>query len=316
MAVGLSRIAVRLPRRTEPVADVLARTGHGPLERKVFTRIYGLRDTPTLAPDERMADLLVEAGTAALDGGQAQLVLYGHTMLTQEFQLDGGFADRLRAGLGLPDAELYGVSHVNCVSVLRSLELAHRYLRRPTATQEDRVLVIGGDQASVHEASRVIPAMAVGGDGAVGVVARRGAGRYRYLGGATLRDVRFHRNLQLSRDDSRLFGEVCQRGAVEVVTRAALAAGLSTGDIDWVMPHLSNRMFWRTFSAGTGIPADRICLDLIAERGHNFGGDALMALEHADRAGQLRPGDRCALVSLALGAYFQATLVEVQEDSR
>ena len=314
MDLGLSRVAVRLPGTAEPVGAVLERTGHGPAERKVFTRVYGLRDTLTLAPGERWEDLLVAAGRAALDGGDAGLVLYGHTMLTQEFQLDGGFAARLRRRLGLPAAELYGISHVNCVSVLRALELARRYLARPGATPGDRVLVLGGDHASVHEPSRVIPGMAVGGDGAVGLVAQAGVGRYRYLAGATARDVRFHRNLQLSRADSRLFGQVCQQGAVDVVARAARAAGLAFGEIDWVMPHLSNRMFWRSFASQTGIPADRIFLDLIPERGHNFGGDALMALDHADHAGRLRPGHRCALVSLALGAYFQATVVEVQEE--
>ncbi|WP_062216622.1 3-oxoacyl-[acyl-carrier-protein] synthase III C-terminal domain-containing protein [Streptomyces sp. NBRC 109706] len=314
MDVGLSRVAVRLPGTSEPVGAVLERTGHSAVERKVFTRVYGLRDTLTLAPGERWEDLLVAAGRAALDGADAGLVLYGHTMLTQEFQLDGGFADRLRRRLGLPDAELYGISHVNCVSVLRSLELAGRYLARPGASPDDRVLVLGGDHASVHEPSRVIPGMAVGGDGAVGLVARAGVGRYRYLAGATVRDVRFHRNLQLSQADSRLFSQVCQRGAVEAVARAARAAGLEPGQLDWVMPHLSNRMFWRSFSAHTGVPVDRICLDLIPERGHNFGGDALMALQHADHAGRLRPGQRCALVSLALGAYFQAAIVEVQEE--
>ncbi|RKN05107.1 3-oxoacyl-[acyl-carrier-protein] synthase III C-terminal domain-containing protein [Streptomyces radicis] len=315
MDVGLSRVAVRLPRRTEPVGDVLARAGSGPMERKVFTRIYGLRDTPTLAPDERMEDLLAEAGLAALGGGTASLVLYGHTMLTQEFGLRGGFADRLRARLGLPGGAFYGLSHVNCVSVLRSIELARRYLRRPGADPDERVLVLGGDQGSVHDASRVIPGMAIGGDGAVGVVVGAGRSRYRYLGGAVGRDTRFHRNLQLSAAETRLFSRVCQRRVVDTVERAARAAGLTADRVDWVMPHLSNRMFWRAFSAESGIPRDRIRVDLIPERGHNFGGDALMALEHADGTGLLRPGDRCALVSLALGAYFQAVIVEVEEEA-
>ncbi len=98
------------------------------------------------------------------------------------------------------------------------------------------------------------------------------------------------------------------------MVRAARAAGLGTESLDWVMPHLSNRMFWRTFSAQSGIPWDRICLDLMPEQGHNFGGDALMALGHEDRAGRLRPGDRCALVAIGQGAYFQSMIVEVEGD--
>jgi 3-oxoacyl-[acyl-carrier-protein] synthase-3 len=314
MDLGLSRVAVRLPRRSEPVRDVLARAGRGAMERKVFTRIYGLRDTPTLAEGERMEDLLAEAGRAALGGGDAALVLYGHTMLTQKFGLRAGFPDRLRSRLGLPGSRFFGLSHVNCTSVLRCLEYARRYLRRPGAAPAERVLVLGGDQASVHDESRVIPGMAVGGDGAVAVLVHGGFPRYRYLGGATGRDSRFHRNLELSDEESKVFSKVCLAQVADTVRRAAASAGMECGDLDWVMPHLSNRMFWSAFSRETGIAKDRICLELIPERGHNFGGDALMALEHADSAGRLRPGDRCALVSLALGAYFQAVIVEVEED--
>ena len=80
------------------------------------------------------------------------------------------------------------------------------------------------------------------------------------------------------------------------------------------MLHFSNQMFARAFSSYSGIPKERICMDLLAERGHNFGADALMALEHADRSGRLRPGDRCGLVAIGLGAYFQAIVVEVVEE--
>jgi 3-oxoacyl-[acyl-carrier-protein] synthase-3 len=316
VSVGLSRVVVRLPRRLEPVEDILDRAGSDVAERRLLTRIYGLRHSPTLAADERLEDLLIAAGRAALGGGTAGLVLYGHTMLTQEHALRGGFRGRLRTGLGLPGADVFGLSHVNCTSVLRGVELAGRYLRRPGADPADRVLVLGGDHGSLHAGSRVIPGMAIGGDGAVAVLVQRGrAGRrYRYLAGATGRDTRFHRNLGLSADDAAAFGRACDDGTVDVIRRAAAAAGTSADRLDRVMPHLSNRMFWSRAAHRLGIPKDRICLDLIPQRGHNFGGDALMALEHADRAGLLRPGDRCALVSLALGAYFHAAIVEVEED--
>jgi 3-oxoacyl-[acyl-carrier-protein] synthase-3 len=317
--IGLSRIAVRLPRWMEPVDDILARTGHATAERKMFAKIYGLRQSPTLSADERMEDLLTEAGLAALDGGTADVILYGHTLLTQEFGYRGGFPDRVRTRLGLADARFFGLSHVNCVSVLRAVELARRYLARPGASPKDRVLILGGDHGSITDHSRLIRRTTIGGDGAVGLVVHSaGSGRpprYRYLGTAAGRDTRFHRSLGMSDSEFAQFGKACSAGAVETVQRAAQAAGLGLDQVDWIMPHLSNRMFWRAFSAATGVPKERICLDLIGERAHNFGSDALMALEHADRSGRLRPGDRCALVSLGQGAYFQAVIVEVAEDS-
>ncbi|WP_062216605.1 3-oxoacyl-[acyl-carrier-protein] synthase III C-terminal domain-containing protein [Streptomyces sp. NBRC 109706] len=322
MNVGLSRVAVRLPAHSEPVDEILARAGRGTLERRMFTKVYGLRQSPTLAADERMEDLLAEAGAAALDGGTASLVLYGHTLLMAEGDLGDDFPDRLRRRLGLDDSRFFGVSHVNCASVLRCVELARRYLRRPESGPGEAVLVLGGDQGSVNDGARYIPGTTVSGDTAVGVVVRGGGQdgspghRYRYLSGAGARDARFHRNMRMTEEEVALFSRVCSELVLSTVRRAVAAAGLTPDRLDWVMPHLSNRMFWRSFSALSGIPADRICLDLIAERGHNFGGDALMALEHADRTGRLSPGDRCVLVAIGQGAYVQATVVEVVADER
>jgi 3-oxoacyl-[acyl-carrier-protein] synthase-3 len=316
-SVGLSRVAVCLPRRMEPVEDILVRAGRGAMERKMFARVHGLRHSPTLAADERIEDLLVEAGRAALGGETAGMVLYGHTMLAQEFGVDGGFPDRLRARLGLSGADFFGLSHINCTSVLRGVELARRYVGRPGAGPADQVLVLGGDHGSVDDRSRVIPGMAVGGDAAVGVMVHAAAPdrrpRYRYVAGATGRDSRFHPNLRMSEQEASEFSKACGEETAAVLGRAARAAGMTADQLDWVMPHLSNRMFWGVVAKRAGIPKDRICLDLIPERGHNFGTDALMALDHADRAGRLRPGDHCALVSLAQGAYFQAVIVAVEE---
>ncbi|MCX4750459.1 3-oxoacyl-ACP synthase [Kitasatospora sp. NBC_01287] len=311
---------MRLPRSTEPVEEVLLRAGRGAMERKMFAKVHGLRRSPVLAEDERMEDLLVEAGRAALDGGTAGLVLFGHTLLASELDRSDACLDGLRSRLGPAGARLYSLSHVNCASVLRSVELARRYLARPGADPRERVLVLGGDQGSSFQGlARVIPGVAVAGDAAVALLVHAATAehrpRYRYLGGAVGRDSRFHRNLRMSRQEADLFNEVCFEETVRTVRRAVAAAGLTTDQVDWVMPHLSNRMFWGRVSRSSGIAKDRICLDLIPELGHNFGTDALLALEHADRAGRLRPGERCLLFAIGQGAYFQSIVVEVQEDS-
>ena len=316
--IGLSRVAVCLPGRVESVDGILERTGSGIKERRIFAKMHGLRDSPTLAEDERLEDLLVRAGRAALDGRPAQLVLYGHTLLLMELDLCGAFRDRLRDRLGLPGVPFSGVSHINCTSVLRSVELARRFLSRPGADPAERVLVLGGDQGSRHEHSRVVPGLTVAGDTVAAVLVHgpgAGRARYRYLGGALVRDARFHRNLRMSPTEATAFAEAVRVQVVHSVRGAARAAGLELEQLDWVMPHLSNRTMWRGFSNDAGFAWDRICLDLIAERGHNYGTDALMALEHADRTGRLSPGDRCALVAVGQGMYIQTLIVEVLEDS-
>lgn len=312
---------MRLPRSTEPVEEILVRAGRDAMERKMFAKVHGLRTSPTLAEDERMEDLLVEAGRAAIgDAGPVQLALYGHTQLTSGLDGADGYLDGLRSRLGLSGTRFFGLSYINCTSVLRSVELARQFLARPGADPADRVLVLGGDQGSSHGGwARVNPGVAVGGDAAVGFLVHTATPdrrpRYRYLGGATGRDTRFYRGARMSSEESALFNDVWHEEAASAVLRAVEAVGLTADQIDWLMPDLSNRMFWGRVGKRIGIPRDRICLDLIPGLGHNYGTDALLALEHADRVGRLRPGDRCVLCAIGLGAYFQAMVVEVREDS-
>jgi 3-oxoacyl-[acyl-carrier-protein] synthase III len=318
--IGLSRITVRLPRSAEPVEEILARAGSEPMERKMFAKVHGLRESPTLAEGESLEDLLVEAGRAVAGGQPAQLVLYGHTQVSSDLDRYDGYLGGLRSRLGVSGTRFYGLSYINCTTVLRSVELARQFLARPGADPADRVLVLGGDQGSSYQGwARVTPGVTVGGDAAVGVLVHAATPelrpRYRYLGGASGRDVRFHRNVRMSLQEADLFHEVWHEETARTMLRAVEAVGLTVDQVDWVMPDLSNRMFWGKVGKRTGIPKDRFCLDLIPELGHNFGSDALIALEHADRTGRLRPGDRCLLCAVGLGAYFQAMVVEVREDS-
>jgi 3-oxoacyl-[acyl-carrier-protein] synthase-3 len=318
-------MSVRLPGRMEQVDDILVRNGCSTTERRMFGKVYGLRRSPMLAPGERMADLLAAVGREALGKAKASLILYGHTLPAQEFGNSDGFATWLRAQLGLPGVPMYGISHLYCASVLRAVDLARTFLQSPQGGSAGPVLVLAGDHGSIDDTTRLVKRMTVCGDAALALTVTapgrqaRGApdapARYRYLASAADRDTRFYRNKRMSDAEFALFGKVCCEQAVAVLRRAAAAAGLGLDDLDWVMPHLSNAMFWRTFASVSGIPQERICLALLPEQGHNFGADALMALGRADRDGHLRPGQRCALIALGQGAYMRVVIVEVLEGS-
>ncbi|WP_353942651.1 3-oxoacyl-[acyl-carrier-protein] synthase III C-terminal domain-containing protein [Streptomyces sp. HUAS MG91] len=319
MTITMSRVAARVPDRRDSVDEILARYDRPRAERRLFTRIFGLRTSPSLAEDESLLELLLDAGRAALDGRRADLVLYGHTLLVQPFGHHDEFVSRVRERLDLPGVPVYGISRINCASVLRGADLAERYLRRPGAGPDETVLVLGGDQGSMGDMSRIIPGFVVCGDAAAAVVVGREGGRhrgrYRYLGGAAVRDARFHRNLRMTTEETRAFGTACVDGMVRVIDEALERAGLGRDDVDWIMPHMSNAFVWRAVAGGLGIPMERVYLDLLPDQGHTFGVDALMALDHADRTGRLEPGRRCVLAAQGMGAYFQAAVVEVTEDA-
>jgi 3-oxoacyl-[acyl-carrier-protein] synthase-3 len=280
-----------------------------------------LKVSVTVDTGDNLENLLVAVGARALRDEPVGLVLYGHALPTPRFGAEPGLADRVRAGLGLGGVPFFGISQVAGTSVLRALDYARRYLDRTAAYDVpayDGVLVLGGDQGNTIDSSRHAPGTTSLADTAVAFLVRPDhdgeSGRYRYLGGATRRDPRFHRGQRLCQSQLRLFDRVCAEQAADVASIALARAGLVGTDVDWVMPQASAAMSWRAFARRLGVSPDRVRLDLIPAGGHTFGVDALVALANAEREGQLQPGDRCLLVAIGDGAYFQAAVVEVTAD--
>jgi 3-oxoacyl-[acyl-carrier-protein] synthase-3 len=270
---------------------------------------------------DSLEHLLVAVGARALRDEPVGLVLYGHALPAPRFGAEPGLADRVRAGLGLGGVPFFGISQVAGTSVLRALDYAGRYLDRMAAYDvpgDDGVLVLGGDQGNTVDSTRHAPGTTFLADTAVAFLVRpdndERPGRYRYLAGATRRDPRFHRGQRLCRTQQLLFDQVCAEQAADVASTALARAGLSGADVDWVMPQASAAMSWRAFARRLGIEPARVCIDLIPAGGHTFGVDALVALANAERGGLLGPGDRCLLVAIGDGAYFQAAVVEVTAD--
>jgi 3-oxoacyl-[acyl-carrier-protein] synthase-3 len=310
--VSLSRVFTGLPSQTESVGDVLERLGRSSAERRLFKQIYKLDRSPVFGPGESLEAILTETAAKALGGEPTDLILYGHTMGGQQLSYLPGFADRLRTALGLPGTQILGVSQIACTAVLRSIDLAARYLS--TRDRGVPVLILGGDQASIDDSVRLMLGVTVLGDAVIGLTVTSGdGGRYRYLGGASLRDSRFFRSNRMQPEEFRRFATVSCAHMLATAEAAVAVAGMSLSGLRWLMPHHNNALFWHSFSKAADFDSKRIHLDLLPKLGHTFGVDALLALNHADGEGLLEPGDRVLLTSIGQGAYFQAAVVEVMD---
>jgi 3-oxoacyl-[acyl-carrier-protein] synthase-3 len=308
---GLSRITISLPDHVDSVADVLREAGSRESEVRLFTGMFGLRDSPSWPLEQSAEDLLIDVTRRALADRQADLILYGHTILAQEMNLRPGFAARMLAALGLETATFVGVSGVACAAPLRAIELARDYL----STFPDRtVLVIAGDKGVRSPVTRVIPRMTVAGGGLGAFLMAREGIRYRLLASARRSDTRFHRGRRMEPNEFAQLNKVSADLLVEALDEATGTAGIATPQLDWVMPHQLNALAWRFFSERVGIPHERFLLDLLPTQGHLYGLDALSSLADADRRGVLQPGDRCALMSVGQGAYISVLVVEVVAD--
>jgi 3-oxoacyl-[acyl-carrier-protein] synthase-3 len=313
--VSVSRLTVgrRSPTRSvdEYLAPASSYAGNGSVDLKV---------SPTLDTGDALEDLLVAVGLRACQDDPVGLVLYGHALPAPRFGAEPGLADRVRVGLGLAGVPFFGISQVGGTSVLRALDYASRYLERQAAYDVpgyDSVLVLGGDNGSVVDSARPAAGSTALADAAVAFLVRpaahahAGAGRYRYLAGATSRDPRCHRGGRLGPVQQRMFARACAARLLATATTALARAGLCGADVDWVLPQAGVAMSWPGFARGLGIGGDRVRLDLIPDGGHTHGVDALIALANAEHAGQLSPGERCLLLAVGDGAYFQAAVVEV-----
>ncbi len=248
-------------------------------------------------------------------------MLYGHALPAPRFGAEPGLADRVRTGLGLAGVPFFGISGVGGTSVLRALDYAVRYLESQAAYDVpggEGVLVLGGDHGSVVDSARPAPGTTAMADTVVAFGVRPAVpgdtGRYRYLAGATGRDPRFHRAHRLGPPQRRLFDQVCGERMLATAATALERAGMTGRDMHWVLPQAGAPISWWAFARSLGIEADRVRLDLIPAGGHTHGVDALVALANAERAGELAPGDRCLLLAVGDGAYFQAAVVEVTAD--
>ncbi|MCB9957945.1 MAG: ketoacyl-ACP synthase III [Rhodospirillaceae bacterium] len=94
--------------------------------------------------------------------------------------------------------------------------------------------------------------------------------------------------------------------AVQAVIGEALeAAGASLDDIDWFVPHQSNRFMLRHLAARAAIPQDRL-VEHYAEVGNTVSTSIPLALKAHIEAGRIRRGQRLLLVGYGVGYSWGA----------
>ena len=93
------------------------------------------------------------------------------------------------------------------------------------------------------------------------------------------------------------------------VTKLALAdSGLTTADVDWLVPHQANQRITDTVARRLGIPHDHVVCR-IEDTGNTSAASIPIALDSLHRDGHLRAGDILALVGFGAGLTYGAAIV-------
>ncbi|MBA9006778.1 3-oxoacyl-ACP synthase III family protein [Thermomonospora cellulosilytica] len=215
-------------------------------------------------------------------------------------------ASRLQADLDLDEAVVIGLNQQACTAMLGSLRVAGAMLGAEPGWR--RVLCVTADR--FPEGARYEQAYNLISDGAAAcVVSRRPAG---------LRLVAAHQitngALGTAGDDETVGSYFAYTH--RLVRQTLDRAGLTPGDVDWVVTQNTNDKAWRILARLLGIDHDRVWSPSLPDTGHIISADNVVNLSMLLESGRVRPGQRIVLVMAGFGLNWQCVVLEAAADLR
>ncbi|MHA7600307.1 beta-ketoacyl-ACP synthase III [Alicycliphilus sp. T452] len=100
-------------------------------------------------------------------------------------------------------------------------------------------------------------------------------------------------------------------GVLEKAARAALdKAGLTDADIDWLIPHQANIRIMQSTARKLKLSMDKVVVT-VGQHGNTSAASIPLALDHAVRGGQVRPGQTVMLEGVGGGFTWGAILLKM-----
>ena len=120
--------------------------------------------------------------------------------------------------------------------------------------------------------------------------------------------------LEQGRDKVHMIGGDIFKVAVRNLTSASRSAledaGLSTDDVDWVVPHQANMRIISQVAQRLGISLDRFVLN-IDRYGNTSSASIPIALDEGIRTGKIKKGDRVLMCALGAGISWASALARL-----
>lgn len=275
----------------------------------------GFRYHHTCEAGESAYDLAATAAAAmgdAVDGAGALVYatcipLNANMAGAERFEKSGDVKDlmdypasRLQSALGLDGAIVIGLNQQACTSMLGSVRLAGALLSSEPEMQ--RVICLTADRfppgASYEQAYSLIS------DGAAACTVSRQPAGYRLVAAHHITN-----GAMVSADDDETVGAYFSY-THRLITELLAKAGLSTGDVDWVVPQNTNVKAWQILSRLLRIDEDRVFCASLPDVAHVISGDNVVNMAYLDEREVVQPGDKVLLAMAGYGMNWQALLLE------
>ena len=275
----------------------------------------GIRNRYVASEGETTGSLATEAARRALDHAGLQatdidLIVLATATPDQTFP---STATKVQAALGIDDCIAFDV-HAVCTGFLYALSVADSMLRSGGAS---KALVIGAETFSRILDWEDRATCVLFGDGAGALVLSAEDSESGILSTRLHADGRHNDLLFVDGGPSttgtvgklRMKGREVFRHAVvnlaEVMGEVLEGAGLSTGDVDWVVPHQANARILEATAKKLGLPPEKVVVT-VDRHANTSAASVPLALDTAVKDGRIKRGDIVVLEAMGGGFTWGA----------
>lgn len=274
----------------------------------------GIAERRFAAPDEKLVDMAVMAGSKALANSGLSpsdvdtVILANCTMPTQIPNGAAQVADRI----GIKAAGAFDLNAA-CAGFCYALGTASDLVRSGSAR---RVLVIGAEKLTdwVNPVDRANAIIFADGAGAavVGPSEEAGIGPVVWGSAGDMVDmIGMTEDRHIFQEGQSVFRWATTRIA-PIALRALEAAGLQPSDVDVLIPHQANLRIVESIAKklrAKGAREDMVVADDIVKSGNTSSASIPMAMDHMREAGRIKPGDVALLVGFGAGLSYAGQVV-------
>jgi 3-oxoacyl-[acyl-carrier-protein] synthase III len=293
-----------------------------------ITTRTGIKERRIARKEEMTSDMAAKAALRALEqakipAAEVELLIVATATPDMVFPATACFVQKK---IGAINAACMDVSAA-CAGFLYALEIAQQFIVSHTY---DRVLVIGADKLTAITNWTDRNSCVLFGDGAGAVVLGHRDGQAHGViatcmgADGTFSDILFmpgggtktpitKENAHLHLQTIHMSGKEVYKQAVTAMVSAAkkaiAQAGLTPQDIDCLIPHQANLRIIEAVGERLGISREKVFVN-VDRYGNTSAASVGIALDEANRSGQIKRGDYVLLVVFGGGLTWASTIIE------
>lgn len=308
--LSIEKIAYALPSASLHVINDYQRIGITAAQAKVYHRLYGLQDIPTIVEHTELIDLfkdLIDNILVGEDNDSIKYIIHVHTgALVSTF--GDSLVNNIKMNCRLENAIAFGTSFNKCSSLFSALQIAQNLLI--SCSKRDKILIISGEVAFNRDL-KVVNGTTIIGDAVGALVVSLNESCNNIIALKQVLDGSFARGIWLSLEEIRNLEDITAKKVSTAVQQVLSDANISLNDIKYVLPHNINIQGWHKLASNIGVDIDKVYLRMVSKTAHCFCSDFMINFVNVKNDMNFKAGDYLLMISIGVGSIFSAAILKV-----